>query len=144
MYTLTSFVISFIFHYWNIKQTEGNYQDKIYQMIIEKNNVNTMNDDDFIMYILTTNYKLHFIMIYFIVMLFYLFTLKIIIDKNIKLDFLKNLPLGTYIFSICNKMILIWKNSLYFWIYFLILNLFIFISTSTFTLYGCIFILKNP
>ena len=75
-------------------------------------------------------------------MLFYLFTVKIIIDKNMKLEILKKFPLGTHIYTITHKLILIWKNTLYFWIYFLLFNLLVFISTSAYVLYGCISLLE--
>ena len=98
---------------------------------------------DFFTTILQQDYILHFLMIYLIIMLIYLFTIKLILDKNISFEPIKNLPLGPILFKIITKFISIWKNSLYFWIYFILIFLLIFVSCSTYVLYVCTTILQG-
>lgn len=59
--------------------------------------------------LLNTNLSLHFIILYLLFMVLIIFTSKLLIEKNIKLDNIKNLPLGYYIHFIFNKIINIWN-----------------------------------
>ena len=66
---------------------------------------------------LNTDLNIHYFLIYFIMMAIYLFTIKIILDKNIQFDFIKKYPMRKLIHYIASKMISLWKTSINFWIY---------------------------
>lgn len=93
--------------------------------------------------ILTMDYKLHFIMIYFVCMLIFLFTIKLLVDKNVSFEFIKSYPLGKYIHVIISKIITLYSKSIIFWIYYLLIFLLIFLCVSTFSLYGCLIALQS-
>jgi hypothetical protein len=92
--------------------------------------------------LLNYEFALHLIMIYFICMLIFLFTMKIIIDKKFSFDFIKFWYLGKYIHIFIMKLISIWNHSLNFWIYFILIFLLFFTCGSTYGLYACLFILS--
>ena len=66
---------------------------------------------------LNTDLNIHYFLIYFIMMAIYLFTIKIILDKNIQFDFIKKYTMRKLIHYIASKMISLWKTSINFWIY---------------------------
>ena len=55
--------------------------------------------------LLNYNLLLHFVMIYLIIMCIFIFTVKLITDNNISIEFIKTLPLGKYIYIIINKIL---------------------------------------
>ena len=81
---------------------------------LEQNEFLMSEIKNYIIEILNYDFALHFVMIYFILMLIFLFTIKIIIDKKISFEIVKSLPLGKYIHFIITKIISIWKNSIIF------------------------------
>nr|YP_010455107.1 hypothetical protein NYK79_mgp41 [Porodaedalea mongolica]UUA03949.1 hypothetical protein [Porodaedalea mongolica]WCF76709.1 hypothetical protein [Porodaedalea mongolica] len=96
--------------------------------------------------ILNYDFILHLIMIYLICMLAFIFTMKIIGDKNLYTphleDKIRSLPLGKQINFIISNLISSWQHTNIFWIYFIIFFLFIFMCASTFGVFTCLFVLN--
>lgn len=93
--------------------------------------------------LLNYNLALHYIMIYLIIMSLFIFTVKFLIENNIRLDNIKNLPLGKYIFFILNKIISLWKKSNTFWIYFILFVLLISTTSATYGLYVSLILVEH-
>jgi hypothetical protein len=93
--------------------------------------------------ILSYNLTVNLFMIYLISVLIFAFTVRFVIDNNLLLDKVKSLPLGKYIHYILNKILNIWRDSNILWIYFILFFLFIFSCSSSYAIYGCLFILEN-
>lgn len=72
---------------------------------LESNLLDKLNDIKDLVVLLNYNLILNMIMLYFIFSLFVIFTFKIITDKNINLDFIKNYPLGKIIYFILSFLI---------------------------------------
>nr|YP_010990977.1 hypothetical protein UYP79_mgp008 [Pappia fissilis]WOX61250.1 hypothetical protein [Pappia fissilis] len=92
--------------------------------------------------ILSYNFMLHCIMLYLILMIIFIFTIKLIADNNLLIEKIKILPLGKYIYIIVNKVIYLWSKSNNFWIYYLSISLFIMMLGATYGLYACLVILN--
>ena len=82
-------------------------------------------------------------MVYFIFMGIFIFTIKIIIDKKISIDFVKRLPFGKFIHFMLKKLFSIWSNSNIFWIYLIFIVLLLGTISTTFALYACLFVLQD-
>ena len=93
--------------------------------------------------LLNYSFIINLIMVYFIFMGIFIFTIKIIIDKNISIEIVKRLPFGKYIHFILNKLIFIWSNSNIFWIYWIFIVLLLGTLSTTFALYACLFVLQD-
>jgi hypothetical protein len=57
---------------------------------------------------LNINLSLHYLILYLIFMVLLIFTSKLLIENNSKLEAIKKLPLGYYIHFILNKIIKMW------------------------------------
>nr|YP_009048497.1 hypothetical protein [Heterobasidion irregulare] len=93
--------------------------------------------------ILNYSFIINLIMVYFILMGIFIFTIKILIDKNISIDFVKGLPFGKFIPFMLKKLISIWSNSNIFWIYLIFIVLLLGTISTTFALYACLFVLQD-
>ena len=92
--------------------------------------------------VLSNNLLLHFIILYLLIMLLIIFTCKFILTDNIEFTKIQKYPLGGYIKYIINKFISIWKVSSNFWIYFILLNVLVFISGSIYSIYSLLVLFK--
>nr|QCI56455.1 hypothetical protein [Hypsizygus marmoreus] len=77
--------------------------------------------------ILNYNLIVNLFMVYLILMLVFIFTIKFVIDSDLFLEKVKTLPLGKYLYYILNKLISIWKNSSILWIYFILFFFYLFL-----------------
>ena len=93
--------------------------------------------------ILNNVLSLHGIMVYLICVLIFIFTIKIVIDKNISIDRVKFLPLGKFIHFILSRLISSWRFSTTTWIYIILSLLLIFLCSSSYIIYTCILILNT-
>jgi len=93
--------------------------------------------------ILTYNLTVNLFMIYLISVLIFAFTIRFVIDSEMILSKIKSLPLGKYTHYILIKFFSIWKDSSILWIYFILFFLFFFSCSSSYAIYGCLFILDN-
>lgn len=93
--------------------------------------------------LLSLNLALHLMMLYLIFMLIFIFSIKLIIDNKISLEIIKKLPLGSFLFNLLNKVILVWSKSNTFWVYFLSVSIFIFTGIAAFSLYACLYLLHQ-
>lgn len=93
--------------------------------------------------LLNSNLLLHFIMLYLIFMVLLIFTSKLLIEKKFNLEGIKKIPLGYYIHFLLTKLINIWKLNSNLWIYFILINLFIFTFFSSYSLYTIIISLNS-
>jgi len=91
--------------------------------------------------ILTYNLTLNIFMLYLISVLIFAFTIRFVIDSEIILSKMKSLPLGKYTHYILTKIFSFWKDSNILWIYFILFCLFVFSCSSSYAIYGCLFIL---
>jgi len=82
-------------------------------------------------------------MIYFLFVLFFIITIRFVIDHDWFLNKVKNLPFGKFFHFIFNNLLKTWKNSNILWIYFLLFLLICCSISSTYAIYGCLFILNN-
>ena len=95
-----------------------------------------------LIFILNNELALHVGMVHLICILIFIFTIKLIIDKNISLEKVKILPLGKFIHFILDKLISSWRNTTTIWIYTVLLLLLIFLCCSTYVINNCTIILK--
>lgn len=93
--------------------------------------------------ILSYNLSINLFMVYLICVLTFAFTVRFVIDSDLILAKIKSLPLGKYTHFILSKIFNIWKDSSILWIYFILFFLFVFSCSSTYAIYGCLFILDN-
>ena len=93
--------------------------------------------------LLNYSFIINLIMVYFIFMGIFIFTIKIIIDKKISIDFVKRLPFGKFIHFMLKKLFSIWSNSNIFWIYLIFIVLLLGTISTTFALYACLFVLQD-
>lgn len=93
--------------------------------------------------ILTYNLPINLFMIYLVFMPIYIFTFKYVLDSEAFLAKVQKLPLGKYLHYILDKLINAWKYSSIFWIYLILFFLLIFTSSSSYAIYGCLFILNH-
>ena len=80
--------------------------------------------------ILDLEFTAHLFLIYLVVMLIFIFTIKFVVNKEWLLNKANSLPLGKYISYVLNKIITSWEYSSIFWIYFILFVI-------LFTLLGC-------
>lgn len=92
--------------------------------------------------VLSNELALHGIMVYLICVLIFIFTIKIVIDKNISIERVKMLPLGKFIHFILSKLISSWRFTATTWIYIILSILLVFSCSSSYIIYNCIVILK--
>lgn len=97
--------------------------------------------------ILNNDLLLHFIMIYFVFMLIFIYTLKLIGDKGLYTQDLQTkvqaLPLGKYLDMLISKSINTWKFSNNLWLYIIMVFLFLFLCFSAFAIFACLLSLKS-
>jgi hypothetical protein len=74
---------------------------------------------------------LQYISLYFSTLATIIFTCKIIMDKNINLEFIKKFIFGKYIYFGITKYISFWRGSANFWIYFALFFNWFFILISS-------------
>lgn len=96
----------------------------------------------FLIEALTNNLMLHFVILYLMIMFIIIFSCKIIIEKDIQFNFIKQYPLGNFIHNLLSKYISIWKYSANLWIYLIVFCLLIFTLASTYSLSQIITVLK--
>ena len=80
---------------------------------------------------LTNSMYLQYISLYFSTLATIIFTCKIIMDKNINLEFIKKFIFGKYIYFGITKYISFWRGSANFWIYFALFFNWFFILISS-------------
>jgi len=103
-------------------------------------------DNSLLTYILETlpnSFNLHFINIYLLTMIIIIFTCKIILDKNINLEFLKDYIFGKYLYLGINKYLSIWRGTTNLWIYYLLFCVLIFHSGSAYAVYQVLEAVKS-
>jgi len=91
------------------------------------------SDNSFILNLLdflTNSMYLQYISLYFSTMATIIFTCKIIMDKNINLEFIKKFIFGKYIYFGITKYISFWRGSANFWIYLVLFFNWLFILIS--------------
>jgi hypothetical protein len=93
---------------------------------------------NFILEALTDSLHLQFIIVYLSTMAIIIFTCKLIVDKNINFDWIKAYIFGKYIHWGITKYVSIFRKTANFWIYFLLINLWIFNSCQAFFIYKAI------
>lgn len=95
---------------------------------------------------LTNDLVLHFLLNYFAILLVFIFSFKLIADKDLystKLEFkVKSLPLGKYIHILISKLINSWRLTNIFWFYLIRFMLLVFLSCSAFGVYTSLLALK--
>jgi len=128
-------------HNGSLKEIFGS-DTSIINSPLESNELLISNLKNSIIEILNYNLTINFIMIYFIIMLIVIFTIKFVINKNTFLDSILKLPLGKYFHYILSKLITAWQASSIIWIYFILFFLLIFSCSSTYAIYGCLLVLK--
>ena len=89
--------------------------------------------------ILTWDFFLHLAIIILIINIIIFLLMKIMSDYDIKLDFVKNLPLGKYIYILLNKLKNLWSKTTLIWIFIWLFFILIFTCISA----GSIFIILN-
>ena len=112
---------------------------------LESNNLINSELKNSIIEILNYNLTINLIMIYFILMLIFIFTIKYVINKETFSEKILNLPLGfkgKYLQIFLIKIITAWQASNILWIYFILFFLLFFSCSSTYAIYGCLFVLK--
>nr|YP_009690145.1 hypothetical protein PPIT_000044 [Porodaedalea pini]QEG56925.1 hypothetical protein PPIT_000044 [Porodaedalea pini] len=96
--------------------------------------------------LLSDNLTLQFIMLYLFWMLIFIYTIKLISDRNLYTPYWEtkviSLPLGKYIHIVITKLLNGWRLSTNFWIYFILFFLFIFTCCSTFATFVVLFTLN--
>lgn len=117
-----------------------NWKEGFINSPLENGDVNSIKL--FLIETLTNNLILQFIIIYLMIMFIIIFTCKLIIEKNIELNKIKEYPLGNYIYYILEKYISIWKTSANIWIYLLVFSVLIFSMGSAYSIYQVISFLK--
>ena len=130
---------------FEVKDDKHSFSDFI-KSPLEPTELILTSDKVFIVKMLTNDLILHFIMLYLVCMLILIFSVKLMVDKDLYSqkfeNKVKSLPLGKYIQIIISKLINSWKFSNSFWIYLIIGFLLIFLSCSTFGIFVCLFSLK--
>ena len=95
---------------------------------------------DLIISVLNKGLILHYCMLYLISTLFFVFTIKLIADRDLYTPYwqgkIQSLPLGNTINNLLIRLIKIWKVSNILWIYFMMGSLLIAICFSTFAVYA--------
>jgi hypothetical protein len=74
--------------------------------------------------------------------LIFIITVKIITDKNIKIEIVKKFPLGKFLYIILSKLISSWRFNNIAWTYFMLISLLILSSISTYGIYICLAVLS--
>jgi hypothetical protein len=92
---------------------------------------------------LSNSLYLHYICLYLIIMLIVIFTCKYIIDRNINLAPIKKIFLGKYLYLGLTKYLSFWRNSVNFWIYYIMGSLLIFNLASSYSIYKAITALNS-
>jgi len=82
-----------------------NSLENIINSPLELSEIGTSNIKNDLITMLSYNLTINLIMIYFIFMLIFIFLFKFVLDNNISLEKVKNLPLGYYIHLILSKLI---------------------------------------
>jgi hypothetical protein len=104
------------------------------------------NLNNYFIEMLTNNLMLHFIMLYLIFMLIMMVISRLIIDSNINLDKIKNLPLplkvSLFLHSIVVKLVNVWRFSVNGWLLFGLSMLFFFTCGSAYSFYVALSLLK--
>ena len=81
-------------------------------------------------------------LVYLILLIIYIFTVKVIMEKHAKFNFILKFPFGKTLHKILNKLFTFTKNSGNVWFYFMFFSLLISALSSTYCIYICILILK--
>jgi hypothetical protein len=89
----------------DIFSLENNINKIIINSPLESNDITNLNIKTDLITMLNYNLTVNLIMIYLIFMLTLIFIFKFVLDKNISLDKIKNLPLGNYIKLLLIKLI---------------------------------------
>jgi hypothetical protein len=92
---------------------------------------------------LSNSLYLHYINLYLIIMLIIIFTCKYIIDRNINLLPIKKIFLGKYLYLGLTKYLSFWRNSVNFWLYYIMFSLLIFNLASCYSIYQAITALNS-
>jgi hypothetical protein len=92
--------------------------------------------------ILQSNLIVNLVMVYMSFTLIFIITVKIITDKNIKIEIVKKFPLGKFLYIILSKLISSWRINNIAWIYFMLISLLILSSISTYGIYICLAVLS--
>jgi hypothetical protein len=123
-----------------LNKSYPNWKEDFINSPLENGDVNSIKL--FLIETLTNNLILQFIIIYLMIMFIIIFTCKLIIEKDIQLNKIKEYPLGNYIYYILEKYISIWKTSANIWIYLLVFSVLIFSMGSAYSIYQVISFLK--
>ena len=101
--------------------------------------VNNFPFKDYFVDLLSNNLILHFIMIYLIFMLIIITISRIIIESNVNLDKIKNLPLpiiiSSYIHSFVVKLVNVWRYSVNYWLLYTLVCLLLFNCACVYSFY---------
>ena len=92
---------------------------------------------------LSNSLYLHYINLYLIIMLIIIFTCKYIIDRNINLLPIKKIFGGKYLYLGLTKYLSFWRNSVNFWLYYIMFSLLIFNLASCYSIYQAITALNS-
>ena len=118
-----------------LNKNDPNWADKFINSALENGEILNIAIKEDIINILTTNIFLHLVMMYLLFMLIVIYTSKIILEKKINFDKLKEFPLGEYIHYIFIKLINIWRLNADIWVYLILISLFIFTGGSAYSFY---------
>jgi len=118
-----------------LNKNDPNWADKFINSALENGDVLNLAFKEYIIEILTTNILLHLVMMYLLFMLIIIYTSKIILEKKINFDKLKEYPLGKMTHYILIKLINIWRLNADIWVYLILISLFIFTGASAYSFY---------
>ena len=97
---------------------------------------------ELILSLLKNDLVLHFCLIHLMCILIFIFTIKLIADKNLYTPNIENkvksIPLGYYINLILTKLIANWRISSYIWIYMIMIGVVFFLFISSFGVF-CVY-----
>lgn len=93
--------------------------------------------------ILSDLLTLNQVVIYFLIMVLFIITSKLLLDRNYSFSIFKTNKVGTYFSNLIEAWIGLWKGSAYYWIYFLLLISILFTGVGCFAIQGILLHLKG-
>nr|YP_004376360.1 hyp4 [Moniliophthora roreri]ADO51587.1 hyp4 [Moniliophthora roreri] len=117
-----------------LEENNPNWKDSFIHSPLENN--------QFIIDILSNNLLLQFIVLYLLIMLILIISSKFLLNESSEFKTINSLPFGGVISYLLKKYISIWKKSSNIWILLIVFSIFIFNLVSIYSIYNLLLLLK--